>query len=566
MKQSNILIPTLKEVPSDAEIKSHQYLIRAGYVRQSARGIYSYLPLAQNVKNKIEAIVREELAEIGATEVLMPVLQPAEIWKESGRWDKYGADLMKMKDRHNRDFALGPTHEEMVTDLLRDDINSYKKLPLTVFQIQTKFRDERRPRFGLLRGREFLMKDAYSFHSETETLDATFDDMAKAYGKILDRCGLQWRSVIADSGAIGGKGSREFQVIAEVGEDTIVYDKNSDYAANVEMAEVYYEAKPSTAAKESLTKVATPGMKSIADVVAGLNVPIEQTIKSLLVQADDEVVMVLVRGDHEFNDVKLKNMLDLDTIALADETVAMTVMGADYGSLGPINAPAEMKIYADNNVQDIVNATVGANESDFHFQNANHGVDFTVEAFADLRMVQAGDLTPDGKNTLSFAKGIEVGHIFKLGTLYSEAMKATYLDENGRQQPFIMGCYGLGISRLMAAIIEQTADDKGLVWNKLLAPYHVHLIPIKPADEAQAALTTEIEQLLKENNLTSLIDDRKERPGVKFADSELIGLPVRVTIGKRAAEGVVEVKVRATGESFEIEVAELVAKINELLN
>ncbi|ODJ52747.1 proline--tRNA ligase [Brochothrix thermosphacta] len=566
MKQSKIFIPTLKEVPSDAEIKSHQFLIRAGYVRQSARGIYSYLPLAQTVKNKIEAIVREELAEIGATEILMPVLQPAEIWKESGRWDKYGADLMTMKDRHNRDFALGPTHEEMVTDLLRDDINSYKKLPLTVFQIQTKFRDERRPRFGLLRGREFLMKDAYSFHAETESLDTTFDDMATAYGRILDRCGLEWRSVIADSGAIGGTGSREFQVIADVGEDTIVYDKNSDYAANVEMAEVYYKANPSTEEKLAKEKVATPGMTSIADLVEGLSIPIEKTIKSLLVQADEEIVMVLLRGDHEFNDVKLKNLLDLTVIEMASETAALEVMGAEYGSLGPVNVPADMKIYADSAVQDIVNASVGANETGYHFINVNHGTDFSVETFADLRMVQEGDLTPDGVGTLSFAKGIEVGHIFKLGSLYSEAMKATYLDENGRQQPFIMGCYGLGISRLLAAIIEQTADDKGLVWNKLLAPYHVHLIPIKPADEDQAALTTEIEKLLAENNLTSLIDDRKERPGVKFADSELIGLPVRITVGKRAAEGIVEVKVRATGESFEVETADLLAKINEILN
>ncbi|EEO3342696.1 TPA_asm: proline--tRNA ligase [Listeria monocytogenes] len=557
MRQTMTFIPTLKEVPADAEVKSHQLLLRAGFIRQTASGIYSYLPLATLMLRKIETIIREELESIGAAELLMPALQPAELWQESGRWNDYGPELMRLKDRASRDFALGPTHEEVITALLRDEVKSYKRLPLTLYQIQTKFRDEKRPRFGLLRGREFIMKDAYSFHATSESLDEVYNLMHQAYSNIFTRCGLEFRSVIADSGSIGGNESKEFMALSDIGEDTIAYSDASDYAANTEMAPVLYMEKKSHELEKDLEKVATPDQKSITDIVEFLEVPIEKTMKSMLYQVDDEVIMVLVRGDHEVNDIKIKNALDATNVELVDPAVAVELLGANFGSLGPINVPENMRVFADNAVKDIVNAVVGANEDGFHYINVNPDRDFSVTSYFDLRMIQVGDLSPDGQGVIKFAEGIEVGHIFKLGTKYSEAMNATILDENGRAQPIIMGCYGIGVSRILSAIAEQSNDENGFVWDKQISPFDLHLIPVNMKSEEQVAFAETLYTSLQDAGFSVLIDDRAERAGVKFADADLIGLPIRITVGKKAAEGVVEVKIRKTGEMIEVRQDEL---------
>ncbi|EAF3397732.1 proline--tRNA ligase [Listeria monocytogenes] len=557
MRQTMTFIPTLKEVPADAEVKSHQLLLRAGFIRQTASGIYSYLPLATLMLRKIETIIREELEAIGAAELLMPALQPAELWQESGRWNDYGPELMRLKDRASRDFALGPTHEEVITALLRDEVKSYKRLPLTLYQIQTKFRDEKRPRFGLLRGREFIMKDAYSFHATSESLDEVYNLMHQAYSNIFTRCGLEFRSVIADSGSIGGNESKEFMALSDIGEDTIAYSDASDYAANTEMAPVLYMEKKSHELEKDLEKVATPDQKSITDIVEFLEVPIEKTMKSILYQVDDEVIMVLVRGDHEVNDIKIKNALDATNVELVDPAVAVELLGANFGSLGPINVPENMRVFADNAVKDIVNAVVGANEDGFHYINVNPDRDFSVTSYFDLRMIQVGDLSPDGQGVIKFAEGIEVGHIFKLGTKYSEAMNATILDENGRAQPIIMGCYGIGVSRILSAIAEQSNDENGFVWDKQISPFDLHLIPVNMKSEEQVAFAETLYTSLQDAGFSVLIDDRAERAGVKFADADLIGLPIRITVGKKAAEGVVEVKIRKTGEMIEVRQDEL---------
>ncbi|MBC1932452.1 proline--tRNA ligase [Listeria seeligeri] len=557
MRQTMTFIPTLKEVPADAEVKSHQLLLRAGFIRQTASGIYSYLPLATLTLRKIETIIREELEAVGAAELLMPALQPAELWQESGRWNDYGPELMRLKDRASRDFALGPTHEEVITALLRDEIKSYKRLPLTLYQIQTKFRDEKRPRFGLLRGREFIMKDAYSFHATNESLDEVYDLMHQAYSNIFTRCGLEFRSVIADSGSIGGKETQEFVALSDIGEDTIAYSDASDYAANVEMAPVLHMEKKSHELEKELEKVTTPDQKTIADIVTFLEVPIEKTLKSMLYQVDEEVIMVLVRGDHEVNEIKIKNALDATNVELVDPVVAVELLGANFGSLGPIGVPENVRIFADNAVKDLVNAVAGANEDGFHYINVNPTRDFEVVSYFDLRMIQVGDLSPDGQGVIKFAEGIEVGHIFKLGTKYSQAMNATVLDENGRAQPIIMGCYGIGVSRILSAIAEQSNDENGLVWDKKISPFDLHLIPVNMKSEEQVAFAETLYQSLQQAGFSVLIDDRSERAGVKFADADLIGLPIRITVGKKAAEGIVEVKIRKTGEMIEVRQDEL---------
>ncbi|MBT2688594.1 proline--tRNA ligase [Bacillus sp. ISL-47] len=565
MKQSMTLIPTLKEVPADAEIRSHQLLLRAGFIRQNASGIYSYMPLAKKVLQKVEAIIREEMDNAGASELLMPALQQAELWQESGRWYTYGPELMRMRDRHEREFALGATHEEVITSLVRDAVKSYKKLPLALYQIQTKFRDEKRPRFGLLRGREFIMKDAYSFHSSAESLDEMYDKLFTAYSNVFRRCGLNFRAVIADSGAMGGKDTHEFMVLSDVGEDTIAYSDTSDYAANIEMAPVIAEYKKSDERAKELEKVATENQKTIDEVSSFLNVSKEQCIKSLLFKVDEKYVLVLVRGDHEVNDIKLKNLLDASAVDLAGAEETKQVLGCAVGSLGPIGVK-DIDVVADQAVEAIVNGVCGANEEGAHNINVNPERDFKVSQYADLRFIQEGDPSPDGQGTIQFAKGIEVGHIFKLGTRYSEAMEAAYLDENGRSQPMIMGCYGIGVSRTMAAVAEQFNDENGFVWPNALAPYDLHLIPINMKDEAQAALAGELYSTLKQNRYEVLMDDRQERPGVKFADSDLIGLPIRITVGKKASEGIVEVKVRKTGDMQEIHKDQLAEKIAEIMS
>ena len=564
MKQSKTYIPTLREVPADAEVKSHKQLLRAGYIRQNASGVYSYLPLATRVLAKIEAIVREELDNIGAVEILMPAMQSAELWQESGRWQAYGPELMRFKDRHNRDFALGPTHEEVITDLVRDEIKSYKKLPLTMYQIQTKFRDEKRPRFGLLRGREFIMKDAYSFHASTESLDETYQDMYKAYSAIFTRLGLNFRAVIADAGSIGGSGTHEFMVLSEIGEDTIAYSDSSDYAANIEMAEVVAVCEPSDEAAKELEKIATPDQKTIEEVSEFLAVPTNKVIKSLVFNVDGELVVVLARGDHEVNEIKVKNALQATVVEMADEEQIRVALGCGVGSIGPIKLPVEMKVIADNAIRSVRNAVAGANEDGFHYINVNPERDFAINAYEDIRFIQEGDPSPDGEGTIKFAEGIEVGHIFKLGTTYSAKLNATILNEQGKAQPMIMGCYGIGVSRILAAVAEQFQDDNGFTWPKQLTPYDVHLIPVNMKDEAQVGLAEDMYGLLKSYRYDVLLDDRNERAGVKFADSDLIGLPVRVTIGKKAAEGIVEVKIRQTGETFEWQKEELIDNLNEL--
>jgi prolyl-tRNA synthetase len=565
MKQSMTLIPTLREVPADAEIKSHQLLLRAGYMRQNASGVYSFMPLGNKVLQKVEQIVREEMDGAGAVELLMPALQQAEFWQESGRWYTYGPELMRLKDRHNREFALGATHEEVVTSLIRDEVKSYKRLPLTVYQIQTKFRDEKRPRFGLLRGREFIMKDAYSFHATQESLDEVYEKLYKAYSNVFTRCGLDFRAVIADSGAMGGKDTHEFMVLSEIGEDTIAYSDTSDYAANIEMAPVVAKYEKSSEPQAALEKVHTPGQKSIEDVSGFLHTEAAKCIKTLVFKVDEKYVVVLVRGDHEINDIKLKNYYNASVVELAEPSATKDILGCEIGSLGPVGVSSDVEVIADTAIEAIVNGVTGANEEDYHYINVNPGRDFNVATYVDLRFIQEGDPSPDGKGTIQFAKGIEVGHVFKLGTRYSEAMNAVFLDENGRTQPMIMGCYGIGVSRTVAAIAEQFNDEKGLVWPANMAPYQVHLIPVNMKDDTQATVAQQLYTECKAAGLDVLMDDRYERAGVKFADSDLIGLPIRVTVGKKAAEGIFEVKIRKTGEVLEVAGADLIATVQELL-
>ncbi|GMB08423.1 proline--tRNA ligase 1 [Thermolongibacillus altinsuensis] len=566
MKQSMSFIPTLREVPADAEIKSHQLLLRAGFIRQNASGVYSFLPLGKRVLQKIEAIIREEMERAGAVELLMPALQQAELWQESGRWYSYGPELMRLKDRHDRDFALGATHEEVITALVRDEIKSYKRLPLILYQIQTKFRDEKRPRFGLLRGREFVMKDAYSFHTSQESLDEVYNKMYEAYANVFRRCGLNFRAVIADSGAMGGKDTHEFMVLSDVGEDTIAYSDASDYAANIEMAPVIVTYERSDEPYEPLVKVHTPEQKSIEEVSSFLNVPKEKCIKSLLFKVDGRFVLVLVRGDHEVNEVKVKNLLEATIVELATPEETKQLMKCEVGSLGPIGVPEEVTVIADHAVKAIANGVCGANEEHYHYTGVNADRDFSVQQYADLRFIQEGDPSPDGKGTIRFARGIEVGHVFKLGTRYSETMNATYLDENGRMQPMIMGCYGIGVSRTLAAIAEQYNDEHGLVWPVAVAPFHIHLISVNPKIDDQRQLADHLYEQLQKEGFEVLYDDRAERPGVKFADSDLIGLPVRVTVGKRASEGIVEIKIRRTGETEEVHVSQLTETLRRYLS
>ncbi len=550
MKQSTTFIPTLRETPADAEVKSHQLLLRAGFIRQTASGVYSYLPLGFKVLKKIEEIVRDEMDDSGASEMLMPTLQPAELWQESGRWDAYGPELMRMKDRNGRDFSLGPTHEEVITSLIRDEIKSYKRMPLVVYQIQTKFRDEKRPRFGLLRGREFVMKDAYSFHATKESLDKAYDTMYDTYSKIFSRLSLNFRAVLADSGAMGGKDTHEFMMLSDVGEDTIAYSDKSSYAANREMAEVITTYEKSNEELMPMEKIHTPEQTTIAMLSEFLNIEATKSMKSLLFKVDDSHIFVIACGNHEVNPVKLKNYCSATIVELATPEEAKSLLGCPFGSLGPVGI-STVKVIADNAVQSIVNGVCGANEEGYHYKNVNPGRDFTVD-YADLRFIEEGDPSPDGKGTIQFAKGIELGHIFKLGTRYSDSMGAMHLNETGSERPIIMGCYGIGISRLVAAIAEHFNDEKGLTWPPVVAPYQIHVITVNQKDETQRIFAEQIYDDLRKLRLEVLYDDRYERAGVKFADSDLIGIPIRIIVGKQAGEQIVEVKSRLTGISEEI--------------
>ncbi|MBZ8174309.1 proline--tRNA ligase [Staphylococcus delphini] len=563
MKQSKVFIPTLREVPAEAEAISHQLLLKAGLIKQNAAGVYSYLPVATRVIHKISDIIRQEMERIDAVEVVMPVLQQSELWKESGRWDAYGMELMRLRDRNQREFALGPTHEEVVTSLVRDELRSYKQLPLTLFQIQTKFRDEKRPRFGLLRGREFIMKDAYSFHTDEASLMETYQNMYNAYSTIFKRVGLNVRPVVADSGAIGGNHTHEFHALSAIGEDTIVYSDNSDYAANIEKAEVpYYETANTDEALQPLEKVETPNVKTAQELADFLGQPLENIIKTMVFKVNGEFILLLVRGHHEVNDVKIKDYFKTDDVAMATDDEIRNLLGASPGSLGPVT-DRDVKVYADQFVQSLRNLAIGANEDGYHYVNANVERDFQIEGYGDFRFILEGEPLADGSGPAKFAEGIEVGQVFVLGEKYSEAMKATVLNQQGREQNLTMGCYGIGVSRTLSAIIEQHHDDNGIIWPKSVTPFDVHLITVNPKKDEQRECADQLyDQLLGTYDV--LYDDRNERAGVKFNDADLIGIPVRVVVGKNAAEGIVEVKRRDTGDSEDVHVNDLVAHLEKL--
>lgn len=614
MKQSKMLIPTLREMPSDAQVISHALMMRAGYVRQVSAGIYAYLPLANRTIEKLKTIMRQEFDKIGAVEMLAPALLTADLWRESGRYETYGDDLYKLKNRESSDFILGPTHEETFITLVRDAVKSYKQLPLNLYQIQAKYRDEKRPRNGLLRTREFIMKDGYSFHQNYEDLDVTYEDYRKAYEAIFTRSGLEFKGIIGDGGAMGGKDSQEFMaitpertdlsrwlvldksipslsdipedVLEEIkkelaswlisGEDTIAYSSESSYAANLEMASNAFSPTTKVAVAEDLKEVATPDCKTIDQVADFLNISAETTIKTLLFIADEKPVVALLVGNDQVNDVKLKNYLGADFLDPATEEEAFQVFGAHFGSLGPVNLPDSVRIIADRNVQNLANAVSGANKDGFHLTGVNPERDFKAE-FVDIREVKEGEASPDGHGHLQFARGIEVGHIFKLGTRYSDSLGANILDENGKSIPIVMGCYGIGVSRILSAVIEQHARlfvsktpkgeyrySWGINFPKELAPFDIHLITVNTKDEEAQTLTDKLEKELMAKGYEVLTDDRNERVGSKFSDSDLIGLPIRITVGKKASEGIVDIKIKASGDSIEVN-AENVIETLEIL-
>lgn len=548
MRVSKLYAPTLREVPAEAEIPSHKLMLRAGYMRKAAGGIYTYLPLAWRVLHKIETIVREEMDGIGSQEILMPVVQPAEIWQESGRWDVYGAEMWRVKDRHSREFCLGPTHEEMVTTLIRADVRSYRQLPLCVYQIQDKFRDERRPRFGLMRSREFIMKDAYSFDMDEAGLDVSYKAMYDAYSRIFTRCGLKFRPVEADSGAIGGSGSHEFMVLADSGEAEIVYCQKCNYAANTEKAELHVIEAPVEDAQEK-SIVATPDCKTIIDVCAYLKMPVEKSVKAVAYKSEKGLILCFVRGDHEVNEVKVVNTCHVLGVEMADEEM-LTAAGTIGGYMGPVGLDSQkIMIVVDQSVMKMHNFCCGANKEGYHYINVNPQRDFIPTYVADIRLIQDGDACPHCGGKLAKARGIEVGQVFKLFTKYSEALKATYLDEAGKPKPMVMGCYGVGVSRTMAAAVEQNNDENGIIWPAAIAPYHVLVVPVNNKDEESLHKAEEIYTELQKTGIEVIIDDRNERPGVKFKDADLIGYPLRVVVGpKTLSTGNLEVKIRKTGE------------------
>jgi prolyl-tRNA synthetase len=567
MRQQRLLNPTLRDVPGDAEAASHRLMLRAGLIRQLSSGIYSYLPLGLKALQHIQTIVREEMDRAGAQEMLMPALHPAELWKASGRWDVYGPELMRLEDRNGREFALGATHEEVITTLVKDEIHSYKKLPVTLYQIQTKYRDERRPRFGLLRGREFLMKDAYSFDRSANGLDASYKAMFDAYVNIFTRCGLQFRAVEADSGAIGGTDTHEFMALADVGEDTIVHCPSCQYAANMEKATgvITNEGTSSTDEPNAQpTKVHTPGVTSIKQLSQFLTINPQQIIKSVAVQAEGAPVIVLIRGDLEINEIKLKQVLGVDEITMLSE-VDIKALGSIAGFIGPVGLTT-VKLLADTSIQGLNNAVVGANEVDFHLLHVDVQRDLGALTYVDVRNVGQGENCLHCGHELAFAKGIEVGHVFKLGTKYSEGLGATFSDENGVSEPMIMGCYGIGVSRVLAAVIEQHQDERGIIWPNAIAPYSIHLLTVQVKDEAQMTFSEEIYQALTSAGYSVLWDDREERPGVKFNDADLLGFPLRLTVGKKTSERIIECKERRQGEVYELNVEQLLTHCQSLFN
>ncbi len=563
MRTSQYLLSTLKETPSDAVVISHQLLLRAGMIRRLASGLYTWLPMGLRVLRKVEAIVREEMNAAGSLEVLMPLFQPAELWQESGRWEEYGPELLRVKDRHGREFCAGPTHEEVITDLARNELNSYKQLPLNLYQIQTKFRDEIRPRFGLMRGREFIMKDAYSFHQDQASLQLTYDRMHQAYCNIFTRLGLNFRPVQADTGSIGGTGSHEFHVLAESGEDDIAFSDSSDYAANIEKAEAIPRETTRGAATEALRLVDTPNAKTIAELVSQFDLSIEKTVKTLIVHAAEEgkLIALVIRGDHDLNEIKAANHeLVASPLVFAGEAELRDAIGAGAGSLGPLNMP--LPCIVDRSVALMSDFAVGANIDDKHYLGVNWERDLPLPAVADLRNVVAGDPSPDGQGTLVIKRGIEVGHIFQLGTKYSQALNCQVLGENGKPVVLTMGCYGIGVSRVVAAAIEQNFDERGILWNDTLAPFQIALVPLRYETEVVREATDKLYAQLTAAGFEVLLDDRdkKTSPGIKFADMELIGIPHRIVISDRGlAEGNLEYKSRRETEAQAIPAADVLA-------
>lgn len=566
MRVSKLLNPTLREVPAEAEIISHKLMLRAGLIRKAAAGIYTYLPLGLRVLRKIEKIVREEMDAKGGQEILLPIMQPSEPWQETGRWNVYGDEMFRLKDRHDREFCLGPTHEEIVTDLVRGEVRSYKQLPLLLYQIQNKYRDERRPRFGLMRGREFIMKDLYSFDRDEAGLEVSYQKMYDAYCRIFSRCGLTFRPVEADAGAIGGTGgTHEFMVLAESGEAAVVYCPDCDYAANVEKAECKPEPVPDSPAAVRRTMVSTPGAKTIEQVSTFLKIPETQLVKSLLYQGDDKVFLVLLRGDRELNEVKLNNALGgFITLQLASPETVDSLLGCEPGFVGPVDIPKDLMVIADLEVKLMPKLVCGANQADQHYINISPEQDFRIDQEFDLRMIESGEKCPKCSAPLQEARGIEVGQVFKLGDKYSKALRATYYDESGKEQLCVMGCYGVGLSRTIAAAIEQNYDQDGIIWSMTIAPYHCIIVPVNmkdaPVNEAAELLYAQ----LQESGIEVVLDDRDERPGVKFKDADLVGYPLRVIIGSKSlANGQAELRQRRTGETELVNMEDLAKIIKE---
>lgn len=566
MRTTNLYAPTLRQTPAEAEVRSHQLMLRAGMIRKAAGGLYTYLPLAWRTIRKIERIIREEMDEAGGQEISMPIVQPAEIWQESGRWSVYGEEMFRVSDRHGRQFCLGPTHEEMVTTLVRDEVRSYKQLPLMLYQIQNKYRDEIRPRFGLMRGREFIMKDLYSFDKDEAGMNLSYKKMYDAYTRIYTRMGLDFRPVEADNGAIGGGHSHEFTVLAAAGESNIAYCSSCDYAASDEKAELNV-IRAAEEAMQPLEKVPTPAAHTIELVAACLELPLEKTIKAVAFQTDaDELVLAFVRGDHEVNDVKVINLLEgAIELRMADEAV-IEAAGGCPGFMSPIGIKAGTKVIVDQTVMEMYNACAGANEKDMHYVNVNPKRDFKDVTVADIRMVKEGDICPRCGGAIRMTRGIEAGQVFTLGAKYSKALGATFLDENGREQPMLMGCYGIGVGRTMAAAVEQNNDGNGIIWPRAIAPFEAVVIPVNAKDEGQLALAEAIYGGLKAAGVDALLDDRRERAGVKFKDADLIGYPLRITVGPKAvAEDMVELKIRRSGDTVTSGREDAVKKAAELL-
>ena len=565
MRYSKYFIPTHKEAPSDAEVISHQLMIRAGMIRKLTSGVYTYLPLCLRSIRKVEDIIREEMNRAGAIEILMPAVQPGELWQESGRWEHYGRELLRFKDRHDREACFAPTHEEVITDLIRKEIHSYKQMPINLYQIQTKFRDEIRPRFGIMRGREFIMKDAYSFDVDEEGANHSYEAMYNAYTRIFERCGLKFRAVEADTGTIGGSYSHEFMVLAETGEDQIINCTACDYAANLERAEVKQSQTPPGSEVMELNpiiEVDTPGIKTVEDVTAFLSISPSQLIKSLIFVVDGEEIAVLIRGDHELNEAKLRSLLGAQTVELASERVVEEITGAPIGFAGPVGL--NVKIVADHALKGMGNFVTGGNREDLHLRNVNMKRDFEVDLFGDLRVITPHDSCPRCGKKIEFGRGIEVGHIFKLGTKYSEALKAVFLNRQGKEAPIIMGCYGIGVGRTIAAAIEQNHDKDGIIFPTPIAPFEVTILPLQMHDTGVVKTAEEIYTELLDIKVDALLDDRDERAGVKFNDADLLGIPIRVTVGVKGIKGgQVEIKLRSDAESFFVPINNAASSIKE---